>query len=290
MSFDLYQSITDRIIAALEQGVIPWEKPWVSAGVCISHITGKHYSLLNQLLLAKPGEYVTFKQAAEEGGHVRKGEKSSMVVFWKWLDKKDEDGSVVIGPDGKPEQVPFLRYYNVFHLDQCEGLMPKHTQIMPDVVQPVAAAEQIITDYCTRCGVKLNHEEGDHAYYSPSTDSITLPTMKQFVSAAEYYSTAFHETVHSTGHPRRLDRLNLNDHFGGLDYSKEELVAEIGAATLVHHVGLETDGSFRNNTAYIKHWLSVLKDDKRLVVSAAGKAEKAVKLILNSDAANDEDE
>ena len=129
--------------------------------------------------------------------------------------------------------------------------------------------------------MKLNHQEGDRAFYRPTTDEIVLPIRKQFVSTAEYYSTLFHELAHSTGHSSRLNRLDKIAAFGSDVYSKEELVAEIGAAALVNHCGLETSTSFRNNTAYIQNWLSVLKGDKRFIVSAAGKAEKAVNLILN---------
>lgn len=284
---DLYQEITNRIIVALESGVAPWKQGWVGGGQAIKHISGEPYSLLNQLLLPKPGEYLSFKQAIEEGGHVRKGEKSSMVVFWKWLPKLAEDGQPIIGENGKPEQVPYLRYYSVFHIDQCEGIAAKHTEPAPDVVKPDEKAEQIINGYLSRSGVRLRHVEGESCYYTPSTDTVTLPLVKQFLSTDEYYTAAFHELTHSTGHESRLKRLDTTAHFGGQLYSKEELVAEIGAATLVNIVGLETKSSFENNAAYIKHWLAVLKDDKRLIVSAAGKAEKAVQLILgeqNEDA------
>ena len=121
---DLYQEVTNRIMEQLENGLIPWEKPWISAGNAVSHATGKPYSLLNQMLLGRPGEYVTFNQCQQEGGKVRKGEKSSMVVFWKWIEEKDPDTEEV-------KQIPFLRYFNVFHIDQCEGLTAKHTQELP---------------------------------------------------------------------------------------------------------------------------------------------------------------
>ena len=132
--------------------------------------------------------------------------------------------------------------------------------------------------------MKLNHEAGDRAFYRPSTDSITLPTLNQFAATAEYYSTAFHELTHSTGHSKRLNRLEKTAFFGSEAYSKEELIAEIGAAALVNVAGLETAKSFRNTTAYIQNWLSVLKNDKRFIVSASGKAEKAVNLILGTAA------
>ena len=126
----------------------------------------------------------------------------------------------------------------------------------------------------------LIHQEGDKAFYRPSNDTIVLPMMSQFAETAEYYSTAFHEMVHSTGHSNRLNRLTQTAHFGNEEYSKEELVAEIGASALVNHAGLETEKSFRNSTAYVQSWLNVLKNDKRFIVSASGKAEKAVELIL----------
>lgn len=273
---DIYAAVTDRIIAQMEQGIIPWQKPWVSNEKAVSHATGKPYSLLNQMLLGKPGEYLTFKQCIEAGGHVKKGEKSSLVVFWKWIEQEDED-------TGEIKQIPFLRYYNVFHIDQCEGIAAKYTTetTLPEGASTVENAQNIIYDYLGRTGVKLLHQEGDRAFYRPSTDEIVLPLRKQFISTAEYYSTVWHELVHSTGHPSRLNRLDKVVAFGSDVYSKEELVAEIGAAALVNHCGLESPTSFRNNTAYIQNWLSVLKADKRFIVSAAGKSEKAVTLILN---------
>ena len=273
---DIYSEVTNRIMEQMEQGIIPWQKPWVACGKAISRTTGKPYSLLNQMLLGRPGEYLTFKQCQEAGGKVRKGEKSQMVVFWKWIETEDEE-------TGEKKEVPFLRYYNVFHIDQCEGVAAKHTTetAFPDGAAADDAAQTIINDYLNREGVRLHHNEGDRAFYRPSADEIVLPLMKQFRSTAEYYSTAFHEITHSTGHEKRLNRLEKIAFFGSDAYSKEELVAEIGAAALVSHAGLETSSSLRNNAAYIQNWLSVLKEDKRFIVSAAGKAEKAVNLILN---------
>ena len=271
---DIYNEVTDRIMAQLENGIIPWQKPWIASGNAISHVTGHSYSLLNQMLLGKPGEYVTFAQCQKEGGRVKKGEKSSMVVFWKFIEQEDEETH-------EKKQVPFLRYFNVFHIDQCEGLKAKYQQELPNTATADEAADVIISDYCTRSGVKIQHQESDRAFYRPSTDSITLPLLAQFAETAEYYSTAFHELIHSTGHVSRLDRLSKTAYFASEAYSKEELIAEIGAATLVNAAGLETSSSFRNSAAYIQNWLKVLRDDKRFIVSAAGKAEKAVDMILS---------
>ena len=259
----------------MEKGIIPWRKPWQTTGVAISHVTGKPYSLLNQMLLGRSGEYLTFRQVQQEGGHVRKGEKAHMVVFWKWLDQEDEE-------TGETKQVPFLRYYSVFHIDQCEGISAKYSQTQTRPANPDETAEAIITEYTRREGVTIEHRNGDSAFYQPSADRIVLPLLNQFTETAEYYSTAFHEMVHSTGHMKRLARLDSVANFGSEDYSKEELVAEIGSAALVHHAGLETSHSFTNSTAYVQNWLSVLKNDKRFIISAAGKADKAVNYILGA--------
>ena len=274
---DIYAAVTDRIIAQLEAGQIPWHKPWIASGQAVSRSTGKPYSLLNQLLLGQHGEYVTFHQCATEGGHIRKGEKAQMVVFWKWIEQEDKD-------TGEKKQIPFLRYYSVFHLSQCEGLTAKHAPQLPNTAHADQQAEAVIADYVQRSGVTIRHQDGDKACYHPSSDSITLPHIEQFTDTAAYYSTAFHELTHSTGHASRLNRLEKTAFFGSEAYSKEELVAEIGAASLVQHVGLETPHSFTNNAAYIQSWLKSLKNDKRLIVSAAGWAEKAVALILGSEA------
>ena len=275
---DIYQEITDRITAQLEQGVIPWHKPWIISGkaCAISRSTGKPYSLLNQLILGKPGEYVTFAQIKQEGGRIKRGAKAQFIVFWKWIEQEDKDNP------GEVKKIPFLRYFNVFHLDDCEGLQPKHETAEAQPLEPDAAASAIITGYLTRSGVKLEHQPGDRAFYRPSTDTVVLPQMEQFSELAEYYSTVFHELTHSTGHASRLNRLTATAHFGNEEYSKEELVAEIGAAALVNHAGLETSSSFRNSAAYVQSWLKALQNDKRLIVSAAGQAEKACSLILNN--------
>ena len=278
---DIYAAVTARIIEQMEQGIIPWQKPWISAGKAISHATGKPYSLLNQMLLQRPGEYITFKQCQEAGGKVKKGEKSHMVIFWKWIEQEDEE-------TGETKEVPFLRYYNVFHIDQCEGITARYAieAAFPDAASTVESAQEIIYDYLGREAVKLTHSESDRAFYRPSTDEIFLPIRKQFVSTAEYYGTVFHELTHSTGHETRLNRLDKIATFGSDVYSKEELIAEIGAAALVNHCGLESSTSLRNNAAYIQNWLSVLRGDKRFIVSAAGKAEKAMKFILGEDIQN----
>jgi len=275
MAIDLYAEITNRIISEMEKGEIPWRKPWMAAGKAISHANGRAYSLLNQMLLGKPGEYLTFKQVQDANGKIKKGEKAHMVVFWKWLEKKEKkDGEETV------KRIPYLRYYNVFHIDQTEGVKPRYAKPNSTPANPDEAADRIIKEYVTREKLCLEYREGDAAYYHPATDRIILPLIQQFKETAEFYGTAFHEMVHSTGHKSRLNRLEIPANFGKEEYSKEELVAEIGSAALVNHVGLETEKSFKNNAAYIQSWLKALKNDKRFIVSAAGKAEKAVDYIL----------
>ena len=280
--FDLYAEITNRMIAELSAGRIPWIKPWRGEhSMAISHTTGKPYSLLNQIMLHwRPGEYITFKQCTDEGGKVRRGEKGKMIVFWKWVDKKD--GDVILMPDGREviEQIPILKYYTVFHIDQCDGILPKWDKPAAESVQPDAHAEQIIADYVARSGVTFTAKSSSDAFYRPSDDLVVVPEISQYANVAEYYSTAFHELTHSTGHPSRLRRITDVAAFGSEQYSKEELVAEMGSAFLVSIAGLETRESFRNSAAYIQGWLKALNDDKRLVVAAGGAAQKAVEYIM----------
>lgn len=300
MATNVYEIITDRIIAELEKGIIPWSRPWVCVGKgygrAVSHTNGRPYSLLNQLLLGKPGEYLTWNQVKKEGGNVKKGAKARMVCFWKMLpvDKTDADGKPIVDEKtGNTAQkvIPYLKYYNVFHIADCEGIEPKYANVTtpatPATVAEIDAnAEKVLRDYIAREGITLEEEESDEAYYSPAADLIHLPIREQFEQTAEYYSTAFHEATHSTGHKSRLDRLSTGRAaaFGGSDYSKEELVAELGAASICHALGLETDSSFKNSAAYIQSWLKALRNDKRMIVTAASKAEKAVALIFGETA------
>ncbi len=278
MSFDLYQQITDRIIAELEKGTVPWHKPWNCSSGAISRATGKPYSVLNQLLLPQAGEYVTFGQAIEDGHPVEKGEKASMVYFFKSIDAEDKE-------TGEKRQIPLLRYYSVFHISQCPGMKPRFASSIPvhSDLQPDKRADQILQEYIDRSGVTLKKQQSDRAYYSPVLDTIVVPEINQFTDVSEFYSTAYHEAVHSTGHTSRLNRITDVANFGSESYSAEECIAELGASYLVNVAGLETTSTFKNSAAYIKGWLSRLKDDKRFIVRAAGKAEKAVCLILGND-------
>lgn len=284
MSKSVYEMVTDRIIEQLENGVIPWEKPWtgVRSGA-FNRVSKKSYSLLNQMLLKYEGEYATFKQWTELGGHIRKGEKSEIIVFWKVLpvEEVQEDGTKLI------KQIPLLKYINVFHISQVEGVEPLQKEELNDI-EPIEKAENILKDYWIREHITVEHVKGDKAFYSPMRDLIQLPLFEQFKDANEYYSTAFHESVHSTMKESRCNRAEERKDklvaFGSEDYSKEELVAELGSANLMNIIGIETRKSFRNSSAYIQSWLRVLKNDVKFIVSASSKAEKAVNYILNIEA------
>ena len=292
--FDIYQAVTDRIIAKLEKGVIPWHKPWKVTGVAIrgaedlrkvafNRVSKTAYSALNQMLLTRAGEYASFKQWTEAGGKIKKGAKSEIVVFWKWLDILDEKDPDKNG-NPKKKKIPFLKYLQVFHIDDVEGVKPLD---LGDVVEASdqqfdsdEEAENIITAYSEREKIRITYQ-GNEAFYRPLTDEIYLPERFKFGNVgAEFYSTAFHEITHSTGAASRLDRLKPAC-FGSTEYSKEELVAEIGACGLLNLLGIETSGSFTNSAAYIKSWIKQLKNDNKLIVMASAKAEKAIRYILN---------
>lgn len=275
---DVYTMVTDRIIAQLEQGYIPWKKPWASClDGTFNRISRRPYSLLNQMLLEKEGEYATLRQWNLVGGRVKKGSKAEFVVFWKMREVKE------IGDDGENRirQIPILRYYTVFHISDVENVFPiERTKDFK--TEPIETAEKILKDYIDREHITLSVGESDRAFYCPEDDSITLPAITQFKHAEAYYSTAFHECGHSTLKKSRCDREDENAlaFWGTENYSKEELVAEITSSSLLNYIGIETKDTFMNTAAYIQNWLRVLRNDKKFVVSASGKAEKAVRYIL----------
>ena len=277
--FNIYEEITNRIIEQLENGVVPWHKPWtgVMSGA-YNRISKKPYSLLNQMLLKHDGEYATFKQWSDIGGKIKKGEKSEIVVFWKILEteEKNKDGKV------EKKSIPLLRYIHVFHVSQIDGVEPKTIKLVEH--NPIEEAEKIKSGYVERESIIIDELVTDRAFYSPVRDYIQVPCKEQYKDISEFYATLFHEMVHSTGHRDRLKRLDCGMQlasFGSQDYSKEELVAEIGSAFLMNHAGIETPKTFKNSAAYIKSWLEVLKNDNKFIVSASSKAEKAMKYILN---------
>jgi antirestriction protein ArdC len=282
MSLDLYAEVTNQIVAMLEKGVVPWRSPILgrqSAGHPKNLESGKHYRGINVFMLAftawaqgyESAYWMTFNQARQRGGIVKKGEKASMVVFWKEYEVADKQ-------TGEAKKVPILRYYNVFNATQCEGVeIPDAVSFTPLDFKPIEAAEAMVKAYADAPAIEHG---GQQACYRPTTDTVRMPEPSRFASAEEYYSTLFHEIGHSTGHSKRLDRKLDTDPkpFGSPDYGREELIAEMSAAFLCGHVGIQPV-VIENQVAYLQGWLKQLKDDKRLVIAAAGAAQKAADWI-----------
>lgn len=290
---NLYNQITNEIVKQLEAGIVPWQKPWQNGTFmgCVSHTSGKPYSLLNQWLLNyRSGEYLTYKQIQAEGGRVKAGEKASIVVFWQFVEKKeleavcDENGDEIETREVIACRYPILKSYYVFHIDQCEGIKPKfNNEVKTNEHKPIEAAEEIIKTYVNREGLKLEIKNTNRAFYTPLVDRVEVPELAQYEVKEEFYSTLFHELTHSTGHAKRLNRDTLTKlaAFGDETYSKEELVAEIGAAFVCQMVGIDCEKAFKNSVAYIQGWLRALKGDNKLVIAAAAKAEQAANYIIN---------
>lgn len=282
-SFDLYQSVTNQILAMLEKGTAPWRCPILgrkSAGHPVNLASGKRYRGVNVFLLAmtawakgyESSHWLTFRQATERGGSVRKGEKSSMVVFWKPLEVTD-------AKTGEKKETFVLRYYNVFNAVQCENLaIPDAPVYTLSEFNPIEAASVIVQGYL---GSPSIHHGGSSAFYRPSVDEVHLPEPTRFASTNDYYATLFHELAHSTGHSSRLDRGLDTDPkpFGTPDYSKEELVAEMTAAFLCGDADI-VPSVIENQAAYLQGWINVLKGDKKLLIIAAGAAQRAADWIL----------
>jgi len=276
-----YDVITDRIIKLLEEGTIPWKKPWAEAQAPKNLNSGKKYQGINAFLLNAVGYsssyWVTYKQANDRGGHVKKGEKGYPVVYWNWQDVYDEEKN-------KTHSVPFLRYYTVFNVTQCEKIdFPAEPSNSLDF-NPITKCEDVL--------VKMPNppeftSRDQRAYYRPLDDIVNMPEKTSFVSEEEFYSTLFHEMVHSTGHEKRLGRKSIKEisHFASHSYSREELVAEMGAAYLCGHCGIDTQ-TIDNSASYIQGWLGKLNNDKRLVVQAGAMGQKAADYILGNENGN----
>ena len=273
---DIYKMITDLFLEKLEQGVIPWEKPWKGGGAPKNMISKKNYNGINVLLLSmQPYEtnlWLSYKQAQEKGGQVRKGEKGTPVVFWKMLEKENSKGA--------KETIPLLRYSTVFNVSQCDGIEYEKPEI-DETIQPIEKCLDLVQAMPSK--PEITHNE-PAAYYRPDSDTVNMPAIGLFKGAAEYHSTLFHELVHSTGHEKRLGRHKTDkcSHmFGSNDYSKEELVAEIGASFLCGICGIE-NRTIDNSAAYIQSWIKRFKEKPKLLVEASAKAQKAVDYITGS--------
>ena len=277
MGSNVYQTITDRIIDGLRKGVVPWHKPWCGPQEHPRSLaSGKKYRGINAFMLST-AEYaapywLTYKQARDRDGHVRKGESGYPCVYWNWTEKENPE-------TGEKKKHPFLKRYTVFNVEQCAGIRyPESLAETSDHV-PIEACERLVADMPNRPDIRHG---GDRASYWPGSDLVQMPPKEYFESPEAYYGALYHELTHSTGHESRLARPEITkiSSFGGEPYSREELVAEMGSAFLCGHTGIEKM-VIDNSTSYINSWLSRLSDDNRLVVTAGAQAQKAADYILD---------
>jgi len=270
-----YDHITERIVDLLNQGTVPWHKPWKArTGLPRNLISKKPYRGINVFLLLsmcyESPHWLTFRQAIQLGGSVKKGEKSCPVVFWKQTTIEDKES-------GEPQKIPLLRVYHVFNVAQCDGIQDTPTEETSDVVtRPAEMVANMPHPPFIKHGMV-------RAYYLPSDDIVGMPARERFDGEAGYYATLFHELVHSTGHETRLNRSGITERngFGSNPYCKEELVAEIGAAFLCGHAEI-VERTIDNSAAYLQNWLEQLRNDKTLIVQAAAQAQKAADFILGN--------
>ena len=272
---NVYQIITERILEKLSQGVVPWRRTWKGPEPVQNLATRRPYRGVNVFLLGMQDfgspYWLTLNQANHLGGKIRKGERGSVVVLWKWVERADRETGEVA------ESVPLLRYYRVWNVEQTEGIEAPKTKVID--FEPIEAAEQILREMPKR--PEIVHRDPGKAWYDPWGDRVNLPKPETFEGAEEFYSCAFHECCHATGHRTRLDRPTLVQLalFGGHAYCKEELIAEMGAAFLCAVAGIE-QATLENSAAYIDGWRRVIGTDPKLVVTAAAQAQKASDFIL----------
>jgi antirestriction protein ArdC len=282
MHTDVYQLITNRILALLDAGTVPWHKPWnTTVGLPRNLVTGKAYRGINVVLLGTQPYtspfWLTFQQCKAKGGSVKRGEQSTPVVFWKVSAYTTTDE---VTGDEEIRKGVLLRYYNVFNIEQCKGIACPSIAPVQHNLQPLDTCERLVAQMPH---APLMRHGGMQAYYSPAADCITMPARHLFSSSKEYYATLFHEMTHSTGHEKRLNRPTLTDlcPFGSTNYSKEELCAEMGAAYLCGIAGI-ANRTIDNSAAYIHAWLTKLRRDPKVLVHAAAQAQRAVDYITGA--------
>jgi len=274
---DVFTIVNNRIIEQLEKGSIPWRQPWRELGPPRNLITGRPYRGINVLLLASLGYtsnlFLTLKQINELGGKVKKGEHGCPIVFWSQKAAKPEE-------EEKQDPKRILRYYSVFNVEQCIGIPEERIPVYDKSLnEQIKSCEDVVANMPLK--PKIQHK-GDEAFYHPEKDYINMPKLVAFDDSEAYYSTLYHEMVHSTGHKKRLNREGVMnfDTYGSDKYSEEELIAQVGACFLAFHTGCSMN-HFANDVAYIDGWLKRLKADKRFLLFAASKAQRAVDYILN---------
>jgi antirestriction protein ArdC len=281
MSKDIYELITARFIEQLKKGTVPWQKPWMGVQNIVSK---KPYRGINALILGgsdfESPYWLTLKQAHDLGGKVKKGETATPVIYYKLFEKRDDQGNLILGNNGRPTRIPFIRWSNAFNLDQTEGIAPPaQTQaVVQNPLHPLEKAAKIVEEAKT-CPI---YHTGFAAVYSPGEDVIRMPAQKTFRSPESYYQTLFHEMTHSTGHASRLDRegVTLPIKFGSERYSKEELIAELGASFLSNEAGILNQVQFDNSAAYLGSWIEKFQNDPKMIFTASSQAQRSTDFIL----------
>jgi antirestriction protein ArdC len=273
---DLYKTVTDRILSELESGAAPWVKPWSATpgrNIPCNAVTNRPYSGVNVILfwLAQDAayrtpRYLTYKQAQELGGNVRKGEHGTTIYFVKQLAVADKNAE----GDDTTRVIPMMRAYTVFNVDQCENLPARVLSSGPVKVTNPDERDATIDEFLACTGADIREGMGE-AYFVPSKDFISMPAFTAFKNAAHFYATTFHELGHWTGHKSRLDR-DLRGRFGDNHYAAEELVAELCSAFLCAEFSI--DGSLQH-ASYIQSWIKLLRSDSRAFFTAASKAQAA---------------
>jgi len=283
----VYANINAKIIEQLEKGTVPWLKPWTEAGLPINIISKRPYRGINMILLLmenyEHNHFLSFKQASDIGGKVKKGERGHMVVFWSQVENKQEEHKEN-DEKTEPKKKSILRYYYVFNISQCENI-PEQYLPKARETKELPSCESIVTamPHCP----PIRHKE-NKAFYNFKEDFVNMPKKRSFKNDESYYSTLFHELVHSTGHVSRLNRDTIVQmaEFGDDNYSLEELVAEIGTCYLQSVAGITSE--FQQSAAYLQGWLAKLKGDKKFIFQAARASQKAVDYILNIKDAHEE--
>lgn len=289
---DLYQEVTNRIMRMIEAGVAPWRRTWNTYGLARNYATRHIYTGINLILLNNTRHpipyFMTFRQAKDRGGHIKKGAKAEMAIYFnvyykdafdRTLSKEEADSCKKTGEE--IQILKFIKYYNVFNIADIEGIQFEIPEVSLRPNEKIAWCENIVENMPN--SPELKHIDTDRAFYSPVYDFVNMPMIEQFETPEDYYATLFHELTHATGHISRLRREEVMNPqlFGSKPYSREELIAEMGASFLCASVQIDYDSIIENNVAYLAGWLKVLREDNRFIFKSAADAQKAVDYILN---------
>ncbi|MCC6816183.1 MAG: DUF1738 domain-containing protein [Saprospiraceae bacterium] len=291
----LYEDVTLKIIALIEKGITPWRQTWSTYGLARNYVSGRLYSGINYLLLNNTKHsipyFLTFSQIKALGGIIKAGSESEMVIYFKVYYKDSDDRTLTkdqamteIRKGKEIKILRFIRHYNVFNISDIEKVeidFNKFNEIKLTNNEKIERCEEIINNMTL--SPVLKQIDANRAYYDSNNDFINLPVMERFVSSEHYYATYFHELIHSTGHSSRLARPEVMDfaEFGTISYSKEELIAEMGATFLCSLVQIDSNMIFQNSASYLSGWLKVLKEDPKFIFKVSAEAQKAVDYVLN---------